>query len=110
MMGGFKGAVSKVGISIPAAMAMPPTLGTGTACTLRAPGRSVRPTRGAHRSNAGVQAVVIERAIRAAISSGTANSSWTASGRPDAGHFSGWRLPARRNRFSSPGLYCDGLV
>src|SRR5579872_6408392 len=58
---------------MPAAMAMPPTLGTGAACTLRAPGRSVRPTRNAQRCSPGMHAVVMDRAMSDASSNSTAH-------------------------------------
>src|SRR5215831_18439877 len=61
------------GASSPAVIASPPTRGTGVACTLRGPGRSVRPMVGAHRASSGISAAVIDSAMTNARNSCTAS-------------------------------------
>src|SRR5262245_10012047 len=83
------------GARSPAVIASPPTRGTGVACTLRGPGRSVRPMAGAHRASNGISAAVIDSATTNARNSCTAKPTPWARERTVAlrqlGEGDGWR-------------------
>src|SRR5262245_13015414 len=59
----------RIAASAPSAMPMPPTRGTGRACTLRASGRSTMPRCGASRISIGMMAMLTASAVVTARSS-----------------------------------------
>src|SRR5262245_33254282 len=61
--------MTRMAASAPSAMPMPPTRGTGRACTLRASGRSTMPRRGARRIIMGITAMLTTSAVVMASSS-----------------------------------------
>src|SRR5262249_42389675 len=63
--------VSSVARKRPAAIASPPTRGTGTVCTFRGPGASVRPIEGAQCASIGISAAVTDSATTKARNSCT---------------------------------------